>query len=86
MDFFFLWNSVNSLISICLSDFRPKTTGIFNKTEIDDNRPKILLARWAHKWSRQLACSNYSPNRAFRTSAMSKPDTCEIISKSDSGF
>ena len=67
---FFLWNSVNSLISICLSDLKDQKLQLSaKKTQIDDNRPKILLARWAHKWSRQLACSNYGPNRAIRTSA-----------------
>ena len=65
-----LRNSVNSLISICLSDLKDqKLPGSAKKTQIDDNRPKILLARWAHKWSRQLACSNYGPNRAIGMSA-----------------
>ena len=39
------------------------------KTQIDNNRPKILLARWAHNLSRQLACSNYGPNWAIGMSA-----------------
>ena len=56
------------------------------KTQIDNNRPKILLARRAHKWSRQLACSNYGPNRAIVTSANVKTYSCEIISKSDQWF
>ena len=63
-------NSVNSLISICLSDLKDQKLPVSaKKTQIDDNRPKILLAPWAHKWSRQLACSNYCPNRAIGTSA-----------------
>ena len=72
MDFFFsfLKNSVNSLISICLSDLKDQKLPVSaQKTRIHDNRPKILLGQWAHKWSRQLACSNYSPNWAIRTSA-----------------
>ena len=68
--FFFYRNSVNSLISICLSDLKDQKLPVSaKKTQIDDNRPKILLARWAHKWSRKLACSNYGPNRAIGTSA-----------------
>ena len=50
---------------------RPKTTPI--KTWIDDNRPKILLARRAHQWWRQLARSNYGPNRAIGRPLMSNP-------------
>ena len=71
MDLFFLKrNSVNSLISICLSDLKDQKLPVSAiKTQIDDNRPNILLARWAHKWSRQLACSNYGLNRAIGTSA-----------------
>ena len=56
-------------IHLLIRSQRPKTTGICKKPQIDDNRPKILLARWAHKWSRQLACSDYSPNRAIKMSA-----------------
>ena len=65
--FFFLKrNSVNSFISICLSDLKDQKLPVSAiKTQIEDNRPKILLARRAHKWSRQLACSNYSPNRVI---------------------
>ena len=48
---------------------RPKTTGICYKDQTDKNRPKILLDQQAHKWSRQLACSNYGPNPAIGTSA-----------------
>ena len=68
--FLFLRNSVNSFISICLSDLKDQKLPVSAiKTRIEDNRPKILLARRAHKWSRQLACSNYGPNRAIGTSA-----------------
>ena len=72
MDHFFFKkrNSVNSFISICLSDLKDQKLPVSAlKTQIEDNRPKILLARWAHKWSRQLASSNYGPNRAIGTSA-----------------
>ena len=63
-------NSVNSFISICLSDLKDQKLLVSAiKTQIEDNRPKILLARRAHKWSRQLACSNYGPNQAIGTSA-----------------
>ena len=63
-------HSKNSLISICLSDLKDQKLPVSaKKTQIDDNRPKILLALWALKWSRQLACSNYGPNRAIGTSA-----------------
>ena len=72
MDHFFFLNrnSVNSLISICLSVLKEQKQPVSAiKTQIDDNRPKLLHARWAHKWSRQLACSNYGQNRAIWTSA-----------------
>ena len=63
-------NSVNSLISICFSDLKDQKLPVSAiKTQTDNNRPKILLARRAHKWSRQLACSNYCPNLAIMTSA-----------------
>ena len=59
-------NSVNSFISICLSDLKDQKLSVSAiKTKTKDNRPKILLARQAHKWSRQLACSNYGPNQAI---------------------
>ena len=68
--FFFLKDSVNSLISICFSDLKDQKLPVSAiKTQTDNNRPKILLARRAHKRSRQLACSNYGPNLAIRTSA-----------------
>ena len=76
MDHFFFFkerNSINSLISICISDLKDQKLPVpAIKTQIENNRPKILLARRAHKWSRQLACSNYGPNRAIRTSAYVK--------------
>ena len=57
--FFFKKDSVNSLISICLSDLKDQKLSVSAiQTKIDNNRPKILLAWRAHKWSRQLACSN----------------------------
>ena len=81
---FFLRNSVNSFISICLSDLKDQKLPVSAiKTQIEDNRPKILPARQAHKWSRQLACSNYG---RIGHRLMSKPDSCEIISKSDQRF
>ena len=49
--FFFLRNSVNSLIYIWLSDLKdqkPPVSAI--KTKIDDNEQKNLLAQQAHKW------------------------------------
>ena len=68
--FFFKRISVNSLISICFSDLEDQKLPVSAiKTQIDNNRPKVLLARRAHKWSRQLACSTYGPNRAIGTSA-----------------
>ena len=55
---------------MCLSDLKDQKLPVSaKKTQTVDNRPKILLARWAHKWSRQLACSNYGPNQAIGTSA-----------------
>ena len=66
-------NSVNGFISICLSNLKDQKLPVSAiKTQIEDNRPKILLARRAHKWSRQLACSNYSPDQAIKTSAYVK--------------
>ena len=71
--FFFKKDSVNSLISICFSDLKEQKLPVSAiKTKIDNNRPKILLAQLAHKWSRQLACSNYDPNPAIVTSAKVK--------------
>ena len=68
--FFFKKDSVNSSISICFSDLKDQKLPVSAiKTQIDNNRPKILLARVAHKWSRQLAYSNYGPNRAIGMSA-----------------
>ena len=68
--FFFFNDSVNSSISICFSDLKDQKLPVSAiKSQIDNNRPKILLARRAHKWSRQLACSNYGPNPTIRTSA-----------------
>ena len=68
--FFKKRNSVNSLTSICVSDLKDQKLPVSAiKTQIEDNRPKILRTRRAHKWSRQLACSNYGPNRAIGTSA-----------------
>ena len=70
MDHFFLKDSVNSSISICSSDLKDQKLPVSAiKTQIDNNKPKMLLAPRAHKWSRQLACSNYGPNRAIGTSA-----------------
>ena len=55
---------------MCLSDLIDQKLPVSAiKTEIDNNIPKILLARWAHKWSRQLACSNYGPNWEIMMSA-----------------
>ena len=49
--FFFKRNSVNSVISICLSDLKDQKLPVSAiKTQIDDNRPKILLAWWCHKF------------------------------------
>ena len=56
-------------IHLLIRSQRPKLPVSAKKTQIDDNRPKILLARWAYKWSRQLACGNYGPNWAIGTSA-----------------
>ena len=42
--FFLKRNSVNSLISICLSDLKDQKLPVSTiKTQIDDNRPKIFL-------------------------------------------
>ena len=61
---------MNSLISNCFSDLKDEKLPVSAiKTQTDNNRPKILLARQAHKWSRQLAYSNYGLNRAIGTSA-----------------
>ena len=61
--FVFKKDSVNSLISICFSDLEDQKVPVSAiMTQIDNNRPKILLAR-------QLACSNYGLNRAIGTSA-----------------
>ena len=44
MDHFFLRNSVNSLISICISELKDQKLPVpAIKTRTDDNRPKILL-------------------------------------------
>ena len=68
--FFFKKEFCKQFISICLSDLKDqKLPASVIKTQIDDNRPKILLAQRAHKWSKQLACSNYGLNPAIGTSA-----------------
>ena len=55
---------------ICFSDLKDQKLPVSaKKTQIDSNRPKILLARRAHKWSKQLACINYGLNQAIWTSA-----------------
>ena len=91
----FLWiifflkkgNSVDSFISICLSDLKDKKLPLSAiKTQIEDNRPKILLARRAHKRSRQLALAIMARIGQSGHLLMSKPDSCEIISKSDQRF
>ena len=71
MDFFFFLKKFCKQFHIhfLIRSQRPKLPVSAIKTQIEDNRPKILLARRAHKWSRQLACSNYGPNRAIGTSA-----------------
>ena len=52
MDHFFKKDSVNSLISICFSDLKDQKLPVSAiKTHIDNNRPKVLRARRAHKWS-----------------------------------
>ena len=87
MDHFFFKDSVNSLISICFSDLKDQRLPVSAiKTQIDNNRQKILLARRAHKWSRQLACSNYSPNRVIRTSANVKTWFLRNYFKTDQWF
>ena len=46
--FFFKRNSVNSFISICLSDLKDQKLPVSAiKTQIEDNRPKILLVKAA---------------------------------------
>ena len=82
---FFERNSVNSLISICLSDFL-KYRYFAIKTRIKDNGPKISLARRANKWFRQLARSNYGRIGQSGRLLMSNPDSCKITSKSDQRF
>ena len=71
MDHFFKKNEFCKQFHIhLLSDLKDQKLPVSaKKTQIDDYRPKILLARRAHKWSRQLACSNYGPKRPIGTSA-----------------
>ena len=85
--YFFLRSYVNSLISICVSDFKDQKLPVSAiKTRIDNNGQKILLARQAHKSWKQLSRSNYGPNRAMGRLLMSNPDCFEITSKSDQQF
>ena len=83
--FFFKKDSVNSLISICFSDLKDQKLAVSAiKTQIDNNRPKILLAQRAHKGSLPVA-TTAQVGQSGRL-LMSKPDSCEIISKSDECF
>ena len=71
--FFFLKEFCKQFNIQSLSDLKDQKLPVSAKTtQIDDNRANILLPRWVHKWSRQLACSNYGPNRAIGTSAYVK--------------
>ena len=82
--FFFLWNSVNSLISICLSDLKdPKLPVSAIKIQIDNNRPKILLAGGLTNGQGSLPVAIKARIRQSGRQLMSKPDSCEIVSKSD---
>ena len=80
---FFLKDSVNSLISICFSDLKDQKLPISAiKTQIDNNRPKIYLPGGPGSLPVAITARIWRSGRLL----MSKPDSCEIISKSDQWF
>ena len=82
--FFFLKDSVNCLISICFSDLEDQKLPVSAiKTQSDNNRPKILLAQRATNGQGSLPVAIMAGIWESGHLLMSKPDSCEIISKSD---
>ena len=85
---FFLKNSVNSLISICFSDLKDQKLPVSAiKTQIDNNRPKNFtcpagLTNGQGSLPAAITAQIWQSGRLL----MSKPDSCEIISKSDLWF
>ena len=86
--FFKKRNSVNSFISICLSDLKDQKLPVSAiKTQIEDNRPKILLARGGlTNGQGSLPVAIMARIGQSGRLLMSKPDSCEFISKSDKRF
>ena len=95
--FFFLKrNSINSLISFCLSDLKDQKLPLsVIKTRTDDKRPKILLMIKDQKFYLLGGLTNGEGSLPIAITAqvgqsgrllMSKPDSCKIISKSDQQF
>ena len=85
--FFFLKDSVNSLISICFSDLKDKKLPVSAiKTQIDNYRPKIYLPGGLTNGQGSLPVAITARIWQSGRLLMSKPDSCEIISKSDQWF
>ena len=87
MDHFFKKDSVNSLIPICFSDLTDQKLPISAvKTQIDNNRPKLLLPGGLTNGQGSLPVAITARIWQSGRLLMSKPDSCEIISKSDLWF
>ena len=88
MDHFFLKkNSVNSLISICLSDLKDQKLPVSAiKTQIDKKGQKFYLPGGLTNGQGTLPVAIMARIRQSGHLLMSKPDSCEIISKSDQQF
>ena len=85
--FFKKRNSVNSLISICLSDLKDQKLPVSAiKTQIDNNRPKFYLPGGLTNGQDSLPVAITAQVGQSGHLLMSKPDSCEIISKSDKRF
>ena len=85
--FFFKKDSVNSLISICFSDLKDQKLPVTAiKTQIDNNRPKFNLPGGLTNGQGSLPVAIMARIAQLGRLLMSKPDSREIISKSDQWF
>ena len=85
--FFFFKNSGKSLISICLSALKDQKLPVSAiKSQIEDNRPKIYLPGGLTNGQGSLPVAITARIGQSGRLLMSKPDSCEIISKSDQRF
>ena len=83
--FFFLRNSVNSLISICLSDLKDQKLPVSAKKLMITDQ-KFYLPGGLTNCQGSLPVAITARIGQSGRLLMSKPDSCEIISKSDQRF